>query len=57
MAKTIAINPSWYWPDDVPRLLGVPPMFCDRLMAERWSRRRSDVTAGVDAGGAVHLPQ
>ena len=53
MAKTIAINPSWYWPDDTPRLLGVPPMFCDRLMAERWSRRRSDVTAAVDEDGAV----
>ncbi|MBW8059182.1 MAG: long-chain fatty acid--CoA ligase [Solirubrobacterales bacterium] len=53
MAKTIAINPSWYWPDDVPRLLGVPPMFCDKLMAERWSRRRSDATAVADADSAV----
>jgi acyl-CoA synthetase (AMP-forming)/AMP-acid ligase II len=53
MAKTIAINPSWYWPDDVPRLLGVPPMFCDRLMAERWSRRRPDVVAVVDEDGAL----
>lgn len=53
MAKTIAINPSWYWPDDVPRLLGVPPMFCDRLMAERWSRRRPDATAVVDQSGAI----
>ncbi len=53
MAKTIAINPSWYWPDDVPRLLGVPPMFCDRLMAERWSRRRPDAVAVVDGDGAI----
>jgi len=53
MAKTIAINPSWYWPDDVPRLLGVPPMFCDRLMAERWSRRRPETVAVVDGNGAV----
>jgi acyl-CoA synthetase (AMP-forming)/AMP-acid ligase II len=53
MAKTIAINPSWYWPDDVPRLLGVPPMFADRLMAERWSRRRPETVAVVDADGAV----
>lgn len=53
MAKTIAINPSWYWPDDVPRLLGVPPMFCDRLIAERWSRRRAEATAVVDAEGAI----
>jgi acyl-CoA synthetase (AMP-forming)/AMP-acid ligase II len=53
MAKTIAINPSWYWPDDVPRLMGVPPMFCDRLMAERWARRRPDVTAVVDEDGAI----
>jgi len=53
MAKTIAINPSWYWPDDIPRLLGVPPMFADKLMAERWSRRRPDVTAVVDESGAI----
>jgi acyl-CoA synthetase (AMP-forming)/AMP-acid ligase II len=53
MAKTIAINPSWYWPDDVPRLCGVPPMFCDRLMAERWSRRRPEAVAVVDSGGAI----
>lgn len=53
MAKTIAINPSWYWPDDIPRLLGVPPMFCDRLMAERWSRRRADATAVVDRDGSL----
>lgn len=53
MAKTIAINPSWYWPDDIPRLLGVPPMFADKLMAERWSRRRPDVTAVVDETGAI----
>jgi acyl-CoA synthetase (AMP-forming)/AMP-acid ligase II len=53
MAKTIAINPSWYWPDDVPRLMGVPPMSCDRLMAERWARRRPDVAAVVDEDGAI----
>jgi long-chain acyl-CoA synthetase len=53
VAKTIAINPSWYWPDDVPRLLGVPPMFCDRLMAERWSRRRPEVVAVVDGDSSV----
>lgn len=53
MAKTIAINPSWYWPDDVPRLMGVPPMFCERLMAERWARRRPEVTAVADEDGAI----
>ncbi len=48
MGKTIAINPSWYWPDEIPRLLGVPPFFCERLIAERWARRRPDVVAVVD---------
>lgn len=56
MAKTIAINPSWYWPDDIPRLLGVPPMRAERLLIERWARRRADDVALVDAtagGGEV----
>ncbi|MHB8492674.1 MAG: AMP-binding protein, partial [Solirubrobacteraceae bacterium] len=57
MAKTIAINPSWYWPDDVPRLMGVPPMFCDKLMAERWSRRRPEVTAVIDPHGTVNYSE
>jgi len=50
VAKTIAINPSWYWPDDIPRLLGVPPMRAERLLIERWARRRADGLALVDVG-------
>lgn len=53
MAKTIAINPSWYWPEEVPRLIGVPPMSCERLMVERWSRRRPDAVAVADEHGAL----
>ncbi len=26
MPKTIATTPSWYWPDGVPRVLGIPPV-------------------------------
>ncbi len=49
MGKTIAINPSWYWPDDVPRLIGVPPFFCDHMFAGRWARRTPDNVALADA--------
>ena len=49
MGKTIAINPSWYWPDDVPRLIGVPPFFCDHMFVGRWARRTPDNVALADA--------
>ena len=49
MGKTIAINPSWYWPDDVPRLIGIPPFFCDHMTVGRWAKRRPDTVALADA--------
>lgn len=53
MAKTIAINPSWYWPDDVPRLIGVPPFILGHMVAGRWARRRPDQVALADAGRSI----
>lgn len=53
MAKTIAINPSWYWPDDVPRLIGVPPFILGHMVAGRWARRKPDRVALADAGRSI----
>lgn len=35
MAKTIAITPSWYWPKDIARLVGIPPYFLHELLVDR----------------------
>ncbi len=40
MPKTIATTPSWYWPEGVPRVLGVPPYRLEELLVERWAQRR-----------------
>lgn len=37
MPKTIATTPSWYWPEGVPRVLGIPPYFLEELLVERWT--------------------
>ncbi len=47
MPKTIATTPSWYWPDRVPRVLGVPPYRLDELLIDRWIRRRPSQTSLV----------
>lgn len=39
MPKTIATTPSWYWPEGVPRVLGVPPRSVVRLTVDRPARR------------------
>ncbi|MDA8275816.1 MAG: AMP-binding protein [Actinomycetota bacterium] len=35
MPKTIATTPSWYWPEGVPRVLGVPPRSVVQLGVDR----------------------
>lgn len=57
MAKSIAINPSWYWPDDVPRLIGVPPFFCDHMIAGRWAKRTPERVALADADTSLSFAE
>ena len=42
MPKTIATTPSWYWPEGVPRVLGIPPYSLDELLVERWAHEEGD---------------
>ncbi len=43
MPKTIATTPSWYWPDGVPRVLGVPPYFIEEAAIEKWLKHSAEI--------------
>jgi acyl-CoA synthetase (AMP-forming)/AMP-acid ligase II len=47
MPKTIAITPSWYWPESVDRVAGVPPFSVVELCVERHARDNPDAVALV----------
>lgn len=53
MPKTIATTPSWYWPDGVPRVLGVPPRSVWHLAVDVPARRAPDRPALVHGGRSV----
>ena len=40
MPKTIAITPSWYWPEGIARVAGIPPFGVHELCVERLARDR-----------------
>jgi acyl-CoA synthetase (AMP-forming)/AMP-acid ligase II len=45
MPKTIAITPSWYWPEYIDRVAGIPPFAVNELCVDRHARLRPDETA------------
>lgn len=45
MPKTIAITPSWYWPEAVDRVAGIPPFGVTELCVNRHARERPDSLA------------
>lgn len=45
MPKTIAITPSWYWPESVDRVAGIPPFAIHELCLLRHARDRADGVA------------
>lgn len=47
MPKTIAITPSWYWPQGVPRVIGTPPYTLGELCIDRPAHRQPGETALV----------
>ena len=47
MPKTIAITPSWYWPEAVDRVAGIPPYGIHELCLARHARDRADHPALV----------
>ncbi len=50
MPKTIAITPSWYWPQGVPRVIGVPRYTLPELCIDRPARLQPDELALADSG-------
>lgn len=51
MPKTIAITPSWYWPQGVPRVIGTPPYTLGELCIDRPAHRQPGEAALI-AGNA-----
>ncbi len=45
MPKTIAITPSWYWPESVDRVAGVPPFAIHEICVSRHLRDKADQPA------------
>src|SRR5579875_1125337 len=37
MSKKVATLPNWFWPEGVARSIGIPPLFLDELLVERWA--------------------
>lgn len=48
MPKTIAITPSWYWPERIPRVSGVPPYSAYDLLVARRARKGPNDVAIAD---------
>ena len=57
MPKTIAITPSWYWPEYIDRVAGIPPFSVNELCIDRHARLQPDATAIVAASGQVSYAQ
>ena len=53
MPKTIATTPSWYWPEGVPRVLGVPALAVPALAVDIAARRHPGALALAAAGTEV----
>jgi len=57
MSKTIAITPSWYWPENVDRVAGIPPYGVDELCLTRHARDRPDAPAIICNGGKTSFSE
>jgi acyl-CoA synthetase (AMP-forming)/AMP-acid ligase II len=53
MPKTIAITPSWYWPDSVDRVAGIPPYGVPELCVERHAREHPENIALISRDGEI----
>jgi acyl-CoA synthetase (AMP-forming)/AMP-acid ligase II len=45
MSKKVATLPTWFWPEGVPRAVGVPPLFLDEALVGKWAEERPDQLA------------
>ncbi|MDK1024299.1 MAG: AMP-binding protein [Gammaproteobacteria bacterium] len=53
MPKTIAITPSWYWPESVDRVVGIPPFGVTELCVERHAREHPQKIALISKDGEI----
>jgi len=53
MPKTIAITPSWYWPESVDRVVGIPPFGIHEICMQRHVRDKPDAPALITDDGTV----
>lgn len=53
MPKTIAITPSWYWPEAVDRVAGIPPFGIHEMCVSRHARDTPDHPALVTTDATV----
>lgn len=53
MPKTIAITPSWYWPEYIDRVAGIPPFAVNELCIDRHARLHPDDTAIIAGSDQV----
>lgn len=57
MPKTIAITPSWYWPEHIDRVAGIPPFAVTELCVDRHVRLRPHETAIIAASEQISYAQ
>jgi len=57
MPKTIAITPSWYWPEYIDRVAGIPPFAVNELCIDRHARLRPEDVAIIAGSDQVTFTQ
>lgn len=57
MPKTIAITPSWYWPDAIDRVAGIPPYSTTELCVDAHARDKPDRAALVSDAGEISFAE
>jgi acyl-CoA synthetase (AMP-forming)/AMP-acid ligase II len=57
MPKTIAITPSWYWPEAIDRVAGIPPYQVTELCVDAHARDNPDKTALLSDAGDVSFAE
>jgi acyl-CoA synthetase (AMP-forming)/AMP-acid ligase II len=57
MPKTIAITPSWYWPESVDRVAGIPPFGVAELCVDRHAREHPENIALISRDGEISFAE
>lgn len=57
MPKTIAITPSWYWPEAIDRVAGIPPYGVSELCVDAHARDNPGGTALMSDAGDISFAE